>query len=155
MDPSIEVKEVVSPATPAHLAVLKVKRTQAGLDILIHSPIIGEWVKSLSVGQNLPTPTMSPVQTWPGYLWRGSIPDLPDAIFNRWGEAALFYDHRVNLSMLKSTKLTEGFTCTLPGVYSKEKVQEWLQLAKRALVNLYIGYMKPLEVELDITFKSN
>jgi len=142
------------------LIIIKVKRTDKGLNVFLKSEKIEKFMRSNHVHQDKLDSTNKrdfecvDVAGWKenmAYILSNEVKGISGNINKNWGADLHFGSGGPNLSFLRAKGLGEGVNFDLHGIYSQTAIQKWIQDAKFHITNFYREFLKDSEMCLHIS----
>lgn len=130
-----------------HLLSAKIERDASGLSLTVKSALFEEHFKNISRKDKW---------SWGNHTFY--VPATPPV--TRTSEVSLmsepdhglYHGDKVNISFLRTVGIGNGVTIKLPGgVYSKERLQKWLELFKDGAKTYYLQVIKPVSMSVEIS----
>jgi hypothetical protein len=139
---------VISKKENNTLLSFNVKRTAGGVDIYLQSDVMELFFSNGGFREGA-----DPL--WGGigcYSMINNIDTTKRSLLNNWGSDNLIVSSEYpNLAFLRAKGLKDGVTFKLPSVHSRTEIAKFVKLFKEQVRTLYLEYMKPIGVEIEMT----
>lgn len=153
--------EIIKKKDNLVLLKMNVRRVAKGVELYLQSDILEDFFSALS-GQAgyKDQPVTSTNAGWSekksyrinqGNLVPSGLRVKPT--IDKWGNNNLFPDGYTNLSFLRVVGLQSGVRFTIPIVITTDALKEYINEAKYYVKQLYIQYLKPLDMTVELTTK--